>query len=92
MYESDTEPEENLLDDELGEDGEVTPEDDDLWTDDCVTFYVVGKRGLAFRVNEQEDYRHAVKWYQHKTRWYGNVWYQSDHGNLSLLNCSEDVR
>ena len=80
-------------DDERGEDDEPTePEDNDLITDDYVTFRrfgVNGPSGVVIRVRGA-DWREAVRAWMSREAFYPHVWHVSDHGNVRRLNVNNE--
>lgn len=56
----------------------------DYVTNDYVTFHVVGEKKRV-NVGEDEDWREVVRADMEETGVYPDVWFESDHGNLTLL-------
>lgn len=60
------------------------PEEGDLMTNDCVSFYEDGR--LAFTVEDDEDTGDAIRAWMAEEGFYPNVWLLDDHGDCELLN------
>lgn len=88
------EEEEDEPEEEEEEEGPAEPEEGDLFTEDYRSFYEVGKtdvfsrrlgRGAVVTVEENEDWKTAVKAYMESQKFWPNVWQVSDHGNTELV-------
>lgn len=83
-------------DDEKSRDPDDGPEDDDLVTSDYRKFFRVGfgHKGPVVVVPESpdgcpdSDWTGLVKAYMDKDKFWPNVWYQGERGDIHLLNMS----
>ena len=65
----------------------LRPEEGDLVTEDHVKFYQYGnwRHRPAFEVKDGEDVYARIKEYQDDQKFWGTVWFLSDHGDYYFL-------
>lgn len=73
---------------DCADDEPTEPEEGDLVTEDHIHFWEHGstKRCPAVTVQGDDTWQNAVRAYQNKEGFWGNIWSLSDHGNYCLLS------
>lgn len=78
---------ESAYGDPSSEEGEDSPTEDDIFTEDYITFWQYGKRVLAFPQDvEEEDVWDAIDEHCQRTGVYASVWVVEERGGYHLMS------
>jgi hypothetical protein len=75
------------------------PDEGDLVTEDYVHFFRIGESFTAFHrldrpdivVEDDKDWREAVRRFMDEQGFWPSIWHLSDHGNLTLLGLGDEA-
>jgi hypothetical protein len=89
---ADINEDDEIEDDEIEDDEKAEPADDDCFISSNGWIYNVSCGGeFLSEIDEMEDALKLVRTWQEEHKFYPNVWFISDHGNMSLIDLDGNI-